>query len=107
MAASASFGHSFRGSDGALDLVGQNCQMLGQPCEQGEYHQPTIAEPHELDDAQVRAAFNKCELYVVVSRTGREMFTEMASRYDLIQSEFAQSDRFGQERYATWAGTKT
>jgi ubiquinone/menaquinone biosynthesis C-methylase UbiE len=69
-----------------------------------EYHAPTVCEPHQLDDAQVRSAFKQCDLQVVVSRSGREMFTELAARYNLLQNQF---QRFDKERFVTWAGSKS
>jgi ubiquinone/menaquinone biosynthesis C-methylase UbiE len=68
-----------------------------------EYHTPTVNEPHQLDDAQVRAAFNQSNLEVVVNRSGREMFTEMAKRFNLLENQF---ERFDKERFVTWVGTK-
>jgi ubiquinone/menaquinone biosynthesis C-methylase UbiE len=69
-----------------------------------EYHRPTITEPLELDDNKVRAAFNRCDMKVVINRSGREMFTEMAKRYNLLQNQF---ERFDKERFVTWSGTKS
>lgn len=68
-----------------------------------EYHAPTVTEPHQLDDTQVRAAFNQSNLDVILNRSGHEMFAAMAKRYDLLQNQF---ERFNEERFVTWAGTK-
>lgn len=68
-----------------------------------EYHRPTTTEPLELDDNQVRTAFDKCDMMVVINRTGREMFIEQARRYGLLENQF---ERFGEERFVTWSGAK-
>jgi len=69
-----------------------------------EYHRPTTTEPLELDDDRVRAAFDRCDMNVVINRSGREMFTEMAKRYNLLQNQF---ERFDEERFVTWSGAKS
>jgi ubiquinone/menaquinone biosynthesis C-methylase UbiE len=69
-----------------------------------EYHEPTITEPLQLDDNKVRNAFYRCEMQVAVSRTGREMFTELARRFDLLPNQY---DRFNEQNFVTWSGTKS
>jgi ubiquinone/menaquinone biosynthesis C-methylase UbiE len=68
-----------------------------------EYHRPTVTEPLELTDDVIRAAFRKCEMKCIVNRSGREMFTALAKRFDLLENQF---ERFNEERFVTWAGTK-
>jgi ubiquinone/menaquinone biosynthesis C-methylase UbiE len=68
-----------------------------------EYHAPRVCEPHELDDAQVLSAFNRCDLRLVANRSGREMFTELVKRYNLLPNQF---QRFDKERFVTWSGIK-
>jgi ubiquinone/menaquinone biosynthesis C-methylase UbiE len=64
-----------------------------------EYHQPTVTEPLQLNDAKVRQAFNICDGKVICSRTGQEMYAELARRYDLVTNRL---DRFGDEQFVTW-----
>lgn len=67
-----------------------------------EYHAPTTAEPVMLDDKRIRSAFAKCEMRVVINRSGREMFEALVKRFDLLPNQFG---RFAQQRFVTWHGT--
>jgi SAM-dependent methyltransferase len=93
-----------------VDDFGAVCSEMQRVLKKGgevrfavEYHKPTIAEPLELDDGQILAAFNKCDLKCIVNRSQAEMFEAMATRYDLIKSQL---NRFGEDRVVTWAGVK-
>jgi ubiquinone/menaquinone biosynthesis C-methylase UbiE len=66
-----------------------------------EYHAPTVTEPITLSDARVVKAFPGCELKMIVSRTGREMFEALVKQFDLVANQF---QRFGEERFVTWHG---
>lgn len=68
-----------------------------------EYHEPTVPEPLQLDDDKVRQAFRSSDMEVICKRTGREMFTELARRFDLLSNQF---ERFRDERFVTWSGRK-
>jgi SAM-dependent methyltransferase len=69
-----------------------------------EYHAPTVTEPITLTDERILAAFPGCKMKTVVNCTGHEMFETLVSRFDLIPNQF---QRFGEERFVTWHGTRT
>jgi SAM-dependent methyltransferase len=68
-----------------------------------EYHTPTVTEPVRLDDSRVVRAFSRCELKLVMSRNGREVFEALVKRFNLLPFEF---QHFGAERFCTWHGIR-
>ena len=65
-----------------------------------EYHEPTVTEPLVLDDARVLRAFSSCELKRVVARSGKELYENMVSRFDLLPFRFEHGDA----QFCTWHG---
>ena len=67
-----------------------------------EYHEPTVTEPLKLDDARVRNAFARCELTVVLSRSGRELYQALVKRFDLLPFDFYHFDA----QFCTWRAVR-
>jgi SAM-dependent methyltransferase len=68
-----------------------------------EYHTPTVTEPLRLSDNRVRNAFPGCELQLVASRSGHEVFEALVRRFNLMPFEF---QHFEAERFCTWHGVR-
>ena len=68
-----------------------------------EYHTPTVTEPIRLNDARVIGAFSKCDLKMVLDRTGREVFEALMKRFDLQPFDYY---HFDAERFCTWHGIR-
>jgi SAM-dependent methyltransferase len=68
-----------------------------------EYHSPTVTEPVRLNDSRVVGAFPGCELKMVMSRSGQEVFEALVNRFNLLPFEF---QHFGAERFCTWHGIR-
>jgi SAM-dependent methyltransferase len=67
-----------------------------------EYHEPTVNEPLRLDDDIVAGAFARCSLTRVLQRGKRQVFADIARRFDLSASVF---DGFTDvDRFTTWHG---
>lgn len=67
-----------------------------------EYHEPTITEPLKLDDARVSKAFSRCQLELVLSRSGKELYEALVKRFDLLEYDFPHFDA----RFCTWRGIR-
>ena len=68
-----------------------------------EYHSPTITEPVRLTDARITKAFFGCDLRMVRSRTGQEVFDALLKRFKLEPFEGC---HFDAERFCTWHGVR-
>ena len=68
-----------------------------------EYHPPTVTEPLHLSDKRVQDAFSSCDLKLVASRSGQELFDALVRRFNLDTFDF---QHFGAERFCTWHGIR-
>jgi ubiquinone/menaquinone biosynthesis C-methylase UbiE len=67
-----------------------------------EYHEPTTTEPLKLSDRDVLTSFNRAHMRKVFERSKRELFSDLAKRFQLISERFSE---FGdEERFALWHG---
>jgi SAM-dependent methyltransferase len=92
-----------------FSLVATEMQRVLRPggriCFEVEYHEATVTEPLELDDAKVRAAFASCDMTKVVQRTSYELYDALAARFGLVTTKFRDLHA-GTEIFATWHGTR-
>lgn len=90
-----------------LDKVASEMQRVvrrdGEIRFEVEYHAPTVTEPLSLNHDRVRQAFHACDSRIVCSRTGEQLYADIAKRYDLITNRL---DRFGDEQFVTWTMRK-
>ena len=68
-----------------------------------EYHAPTVTEPVRLNDGRVARAFSRCELKLVMKRSGQELFEALVRRFKLDSFDFP---RFGPAQFCAWQGVR-
>jgi SAM-dependent methyltransferase len=67
-----------------------------------EYHMPTVTEPVKLSDSRVVKAFSECDLKMIMSRSGHELFQALVKRFNLQPFEFHHNS----ERFCAWRAVR-
>jgi SAM-dependent methyltransferase len=67
-----------------------------------EYHRPTVTEPVQLSHSRIVQAFRRCELTVLIERSGKELYEALIKRFNLKQFDFK---HFG-SNFCTWHGIR-